>query len=85
MAKHIKRIVFVVQLDADEVPIEVVVRRYRVEDDDTPGVRLPESGRNVAMALGDMNKIMHSTGAVGEVVKDCVALCRTDAGIEGAG
>ncbi len=81
MAKHIKRVVFVVILDADEVPTEVVIRRYRVEDSDSPGDRLAESGRNVEMALGDMNKTMHDSGAVGEVVKDCVALCRTDAGI----
>lgn len=81
MAKHIKRVVFVVKLDANEVPTEVQIRRYRVEESTNPGVRLPESGDVIAMALGDMNKTMHNTGAVGEVVKDCVALCRTDAGI----
>ncbi len=81
MAKHIKKIFFVVTLDANEAPTAVKIRRYRVEDSVSPGNRQPESGKNISMVLADMNKTMHDSGAVGEVVKDCVALCRTDAGI----
>ena len=81
MAKHIKKLVLVVTLDSSEAPTAVKVLRYRVEDSESPGVRQPESARNVAMVVGDMNKTMHNAGTVGEVVKDCVDACRTDAGL----
>ena len=80
MAKKITRVFIRVDLDINEVPTAVKVRRYRIEDSGTPGTRTG-GGKNIVKAVADMNKTMHNTGAVGEFVKDIIADCRTDAGI----